>query len=45
MKKRIKKMMGFILSVSLMWGMCISTYASENPPNLGEVVDGSLLTN
>lgn len=45
MKKRIKKMMGFILSVSLMLGMCISTYASENPPNLGEVVDGSLLTN
>ena len=28
----------------MIFGMCMTTYASEIPPNLGEVIDGSLLT-
>ncbi len=39
-----RKIMGLILSACMIIGMCITTYASEYPTNLGEVVDGSELT-
>lgn len=45
MNKIVKKMMGLILAVSMIMGINVITYASEVPPNLGEVVDGSILTN
>lgn len=44
MKRIIKKCIGIVLSMCIIWSMCITTYASEYPNNLG-VVDGSVLTN
>lgn len=44
MKKFLKKIIGLGLTIGLIMGMCITTYASEYPDNLGEVVDGSVLT-
>lgn len=36
--------MGLILSVSMIIAMALTTYASENPPHLGEVIENSVLT-
>lgn len=44
MKKNIRKIMGLILSVSMIIAMALTTYASENPPHLGEVIENSVLT-
>lgn len=44
MKKRIKKVVGLMLALIMVVGMNITTYASEYLPNLGDTVDGSLLT-
>lgn len=44
MKKFMKKIIGLAISVCLITGMSMTTYASEYPSNLGEVVDGSILT-
>lgn len=45
MRNFIKKIIGLGLTICLIMGTHITTYASEYPPNLGEVVDGSVLTN
>lgn len=44
MKSSIKKMIGLILFVCMLMGTYTTTFASEYPSNLGEVVDGSVLT-
>lgn len=44
MNKIMKRVFGTILSLCVIIGMGTTTYASEYPSNLGEVVDGSLLT-
>lgn len=44
MNKFVKKTIGIILSVCMIMGTYITTYASEYPSNLGEVIDGSVLT-
>lgn len=44
MNNIVRKMMGLILVLSMIMGMQVVTYASEVPVNLGEVVDGSILT-
>lgn len=44
MKNFIKKIIGLGLAICLIMGTHIIAYASEYPPNLGEVVDGSVLT-
>lgn len=45
MRNFIKKIIGLGLAICLITGTHITTYASECPSNLGEVVDGSVLTN
>lgn len=40
----MKKIIGLAVTVCMIIGMCMTTYASEYPSNLGEVVDGSILT-
>lgn len=45
MKKKVRRILGVILSISMIIGITLTTYASENPPHLGEVVDNSILTN
>lgn len=40
-----KQILGLLLSMCMILGMCMTTYASENEPTLGDVVDGSILTN
>lgn len=45
MKKKIKRILGLIVTVCAITGTCLTTYASENPPGLGKVIDGSVLTN
>lgn len=42
MKKRI---LGFVLSICMLIGMCMTVYGSDNEPKLGDIVDGSVLTN
>lgn len=42
--KKVKKILGCVLAMSMMLVMCVTTYASEAPTRLGEVVDGSVLT-
>lgn len=44
MSNFIKKIMGLILSTCIIMGMSMTTYASDYPNDLGEVVDGSILT-
>ncbi len=44
MNKFLKKIIELGLTICLIMGMCITIYASEYPDNLGEVVDGSVLT-
>lgn len=44
MMKKGKRILGVILTVCMILGMCMTTYASENPPDLGKIVDGSILT-
>ena len=44
MNNFIKKIIGLILSMCIVLGMSITTYAADYPSNLGEVVDGSVLT-
>ncbi len=44
MKTLIKKIVGLGVAICLIMGTNITAYASECPPNLGEVVDGSVLT-
>lgn len=44
MRNFIKKVIGLGLAICLIMGTKITTYASEYPPDLGEVVDGSVLT-
>lgn len=39
-----KRILGFILSLCMIIGMCMTAYASESEPELGDIVDGSLLT-
>ena len=43
MKRGIKGILGLILSISMIVSMCMTTYAAENPPDLGKEIDGSLL--
>mgnify|MGYP001857319174 FL=1 len=45
MSNFIKKVIGLVLSMCIIVGMSIPTYASDYPSNLGEIVDGSTLTN
>ena len=45
MKKKVKRILGLIVTLCVITGTCLTTYASENPPGLGKVVDGSVLTN
>ena len=44
MNNFMKKVIGLILSMCIVMGMSITTYAADYPSNLGEVVDGSVLT-
>lgn len=44
MIKRTKRILGVVLTICLVIGMCITTYASENEPEIGDIVDGSILT-
>ena len=44
MKKSLKRIVGLVLALCMIVGSNIVTYASECPYNLGEEVDGSLLT-
>ena len=44
MRKFIKRMFGLVLVICMVMGMCITTYASENEPEVGDIVDGSILT-
>ena len=44
MKNLVKKIIGVGLALCMIMGTYITTYASGCPPNLGEVVDGSVLT-
>lgn len=37
-------MFGLVLAMCMVMGMCITTYASENEPEVGDIVDGSILT-
>ena len=34
-----------MLTICMMVGMCMTVYASESEPELGDIVDGSILTN
>lgn len=43
MKRGIKRILGLILSISMIASICMTTYAAENPPDLGKEIDGSLL--
>ena len=43
MEKIVKRIISLVLSVSIVMGMCMTTYAADLP-RLGEVVDDSLLT-
>lgn len=40
-----KTILGLILSICMMMGLCMTAYASENEPEAGDMVDGSILTN
>lgn len=44
MRKKMKRLLGIVLVICMIMGMSVTTYASQNPPNLGETIDGSLLT-
>lgn len=44
MRKKVKRLLGLVLLCCMTLGMTVTTYASENTPNLGEVVEGSVLT-
>lgn len=44
MRKKVKILLGLVLLCCMTLGMTVTTYASENTPNLGEVVEGSVLT-
>lgn len=44
MRKRTKRILGLVLTICLVIGMCVTTYASENEPELGDIVNGSILT-
>lgn len=44
MKKRVKKIFGVFLAVCMLMGMSMTTYASENQFEVGDIVDGSILT-
>lgn len=43
MNKFVKKIFAIVLSFCMIIGISITTYASEYPSDLGEMVDGSLL--
>ena len=45
MGKKVKRILGIFITLCMIMGMCVTTYAAETPPNLGKVVDGSVLTN
>ena len=45
MKKSIRKIVSVVLIVTLILAYNITIFASEYPENVGDVVDGSLLTN
>lgn len=45
MRKKVKGILGLLLAVCMFMGMSMTTYASENNPEVGDIVDGSLLTN
>lgn len=44
MNKNVKKVINLLLAVMLVFGMSTSVFADVMPPNLGDVVDGSVLT-
>lgn len=44
MKKIFKRIVGAVLTLCMVLSVSMTTYASEYPHNLGEIVDGSLLT-
>lgn len=43
MKKKMKKIVGFCLVITLLLGISIPAYAETTPPELGKTVDGSTL--
>ena len=45
MVKVIRNFMCIILSITLLLGTSLTIFAETTPPNLGDVVDGSVLTN
>lgn len=40
----LKRIMGLLMTICMIIGMCITTYAAEYPDDLGKVIDGSTLT-
>lgn len=44
MKKKVKRILGLFLAVCMLMGISMTTYASENEPGVGDIVDGSILT-
>lgn len=44
MKNKTKRLIGVFLSICVILGMCMPVYAAEEVPKLGEIVDGSVLT-
>ncbi len=44
MRKKVKRILGMFVTLCMIMGMSVTTYAAEIPPNLGEIVDGSVLT-
>lgn len=44
MKKGLKHIVRVILAFTLLIGTSLTVYAEDNPPGLGDVVDGSVLT-
>lgn len=44
MKEKVKRILGILITLCMITATCATTYAAETPPNLGETVGGSLLT-
>lgn len=44
MKRRAKRILGVVLAVCMLMGMSMTIYASDNKPEVGAIVDGSILT-
>lgn len=44
MRKKVKRILGLLLIACMLMGMSVTTYAAENEPGIGDIVDGSILT-